>query len=125
MEEEKMVLLPEETLRQQALDAEDSEALFAVAGELYHLVGELRKEIDALEEEGPAFQSVPLPCPGCSETHQLACAVTDFADWQFRGYEGWKEDVRRDVGRQLWFEVSDLVRKATGDTPATPGFGSA
>lgn len=126
---------PEEDLRTRALAAEedkDFDALFSVAGELYHLVSELRQEaaalradIEALEEEDQTVLVQKLPCAGCRDAEDLARAVANFAEWQFQGYEGWQEDARQDVGRQLWYEVSDLVRRATGDTPTSPSFGPA
>lgn len=123
MSEEQVFL--EDELRRRALAAEqaqDFDELFAVAGELYHLVGELRAEIEALEEENRQDKPKSLPCNDCRDGQDLAHAVVAFADWQYQGYEGWTEAARQDVGRQLWFEVSDRVRRATGCAPAAPGF---
>jgi hypothetical protein len=55
---------------------------------------------------------------------KLAQAVLAFAEWQWGCYDSdASSPARRSIGRALWFEVSEHVRRITGQTPPAPSFG--
>ena len=56
---------------------------------------------------------------------ELAKAISSFANWHWNGYgtSAVQRDRKDAISKQLWAEVSELVKQHLGETPQAPRFG--
>ena len=100
---------------------DEQESLGHIAEELEGMEGS-PEEVAALVREALEVIRGVQSAPRVSEASDLARAVLDFAEWQSEDYIACP-DTRQIIGRTLWLEVSDHVRRITHSTPPAFGLG--
>lgn len=98
------------------------EKLQEIVEELQGLGGEEGDEAAGLVRAAAALLREAQSHKKLAEAADLARAVLHFAEWQSEDYIT-DPDTRQIIGRTLWLEVSDHVRRLTHQTPPPPCIG--